>query len=246
MFFWAIVDTAPWMSSHQLSVLLISGNMLLVLLGFGFASKLNAKTRVHGSDLFVLMLEAFAWASILRIGLSALPEIVRLLMLIYTNVFASLSFNDSGLMFSKDIPLAILDTPIQSTSVGTQGRFFGQGFFGRICIALGAGLHEEMVFRVLPWCLFLSRYQAPAKRARKHQRVLKRYPLSSFDAVYVSTTSLLFAFAHIPFEDFSNDPILFLSRLVSGAFLALIFRTRGFLAALFVHGIYDLLVLTTS
>lgn len=100
----------------------------------------------------------------------------------------------------------------------------------RVVLSLGAGLHEELVFRLL---LF-------AGAARFLQRI-ELLPSPSAHLLTAVASSALFGAAHYvgPLgEVFSWDSFTF--RLLAGMFLAGLYALRGFAPAVYTHGIYDI------
>ncbi len=108
-----------------------------------------------------------------------------------------------------------------------------QGLFSKFILSLGAGIYEEIVFRlVLMGGLFWV-----------GRRTLNWSPWT-LAAAAVVLSSLLFSGVHYigalgdPFELGS-----FLYRFFAGVLLALIFYLRGFAIAVYTHAIYDIFVL---
>lgn len=103
------------------------------------------------------------------------------------------------------------------------------GVLDRVCLALGAGVNEEFVFRLglfggLTWAL--------------------KGPLTKSKAAWVAVavSSVLFSLAHYlgpePFAVYS-----FLYRFLAGALFCGLFWFRGFAVAVYTHAIYDVLVM---
>lgn len=116
----------------------------------------------------------------------------------------------------------------------------------RIVAYLGAGLYEEVLFRLI----LVSAIAAALKSAGLNRRGCL---IGS-----IAATSLLFAAAHYRF-DFTllglhltrthGDPFTwfsFLFRVSAGAFFALLFAFRGFGIAAGTHAIYDLLLVLAA
>jgi len=107
----------------------------------------------------------------------------------------------------------------------------GEGVLARLVAFCGAGLYEEVLFRLLllpalAW--LLARLGAGPVAA-------------PFWAVVIS--SLLFSLAHYvgPLGDVF-DPFSFTFRFLAGVFFALLFTARGFGIAAGSHAVYDILV----
>ena len=103
---------------------------------------------------------------------------------------------------------------------------------GKLVLSLGAGVHEELVFRLLMvgggvWLL-------------SHVLGMRRW-LAVAIAMVVS--SLLFSAAH---HVIGGEPFrvgAFTYRVLCGLLFAVIFQTRGFAVAVYTHALYDIYVL---
>lgn len=103
----------------------------------------------------------------------------------------------------------------------------------RVVIALGAGVNEEVVFRLLGFSGFLA----------LGKRLLGRESATLVLAGLIGS-SLLFAAAHHlgpGAEAWALDRFVF--RALAGLFLGLLHRYRGFAVAVYTHVLYDVLVL---
>jgi membrane protease YdiL (CAAX protease family) len=105
------------------------------------------------------------------------------------------------------------------------------GTLGTVAGYLGAGIYEELLFRMilLPAGIGLLRWLRVGRRASLAGGIL--------------LSSLLFAAAHYlgPYGDAFNA-FTFLFRVVAGGFFSLLFLYRGFGIAAGTHAGYDLLV----
>ena len=106
-----------------------------------------------------------------------------------------------------------------------------EGFLARFVAFCGAGLYEEVLFRLLlmpalAWCC---------------GRLGARPPAAAIQAIVGS--SLLFSLAHYvgPLGD-AFDPYSFTFRFLAGMFFAVLFSLRGFGIAAGSHAAYDMLV----
>jgi hypothetical protein len=118
------------------------------------------------------------------------------------------------------------------TSLAMPFEMAGRGaFLGRMLGYVGAGVYEEMLFRLMlvpPLALTARRLGAPRELCI---------------AGVVIATSLMFSAAHYvgphgdPFEAFT-----FLFRFTAGAFFAVLFVMRGFGIAAGTHALYDIFV----
>jgi hypothetical protein len=105
----------------------------------------------------------------------------------------------------------------------------GFGFLDRIFISLGAGVNEELVFR-------LGLYTGIAWAAGN----FTKRGVAVFMGVVLS--SLLFSLAHYAGpESFSS--FSFVYRFLAGAIFCGLFIWRGFAVAVYTHAIYDIYVL---
>lgn len=110
------------------------------------------------------------------------------------------------------------------------------GIVERIVMAAGAGFHEELIFRVilfggLAWALGS---RAGAKSRGSNVR-------ADLAAAFVS--SIVFSAVH--YLGPLGDPFQlgsFVFRALSGLYLALVYRLRGFAVAVYTHALYDLAV----
>jgi hypothetical protein len=105
----------------------------------------------------------------------------------------------------------------------------GYPFHVDVVLSLGAGFHEELVFRVL---LFGGSVWLAS-------RFLKRTPIWLVLAAALGS-SLIFSAIH--YLGPLGDPLRlgsFLFRLLSGCYFVAVYRFRGFAVAVYTHAIYD-------
>jgi hypothetical protein len=108
----------------------------------------------------------------------------------------------------------------------------GRGaFLGRMLGYVGAGVYEEMLFRLL--------LVPPLAQSAKHFGMPRPWCI----AAVVVLTSLVFSGAHYvgPHGD-TFDTFTFLFRFTAGAFFAVLFVFRGFGIAAGTHALYDIFV----
>lgn len=106
------------------------------------------------------------------------------------------------------------------------------GLFGRMIVSLGAGVHEELVFR-----LALLGALVPFG-----EQVLGMRRLSSVIVGFL-VSSVIFSAAH---HVVGGEPFrigVFVYRIFCGLIFATIYQTRGFAVAVYTHAFYDLYVL---
>ncbi|MCO5168055.1 MAG: CPBP family intramembrane metalloprotease [Planctomycetes bacterium] len=138
-----------------------------------------------------------------------------LLGVFITQVLARLGVRPPGMMLEAWAPLAA-------------GGLADAGTFARICMALGAGVNEELVFRLG----MVTGITALAERAMPRRRAI---------IVAVLVSSVLFSLAHYLGEPFAV--YTFLYRLLAGVIFCGIFAARGFGVAVYTHAIYDVMVM---
>lgn len=106
-------------------------------------------------------------------------------------------------------------------------------FFDRIIMSVGAGVHEELVFRLI----LLGGLAFVGERGLR---------LPRFTAVLIAflVSSALFSAAHHvgPFGE-PFRPGVFVYRLMAGMFFGALFQFRGFAIAVYTHALYDIYVL---
>jgi hypothetical protein len=106
------------------------------------------------------------------------------------------------------------------------------GFLGKIVLSLGAGVHEELVFRLM----MVSGLLALGERLLG----LRRWVAV---AMAFAVSSLLFSAAH---HVVGGEPWalgVFTYRVLCGVVFATLFQLRGFAVAVYTHAIYDVFVL---
>ncbi len=118
---------------------------------------------------------------------------------------------------------------------GLASTFSDPQQFGRVMTCIGAGIHEEFVFRLL--------FFAPLLVWLNTKTDLKLIPLLFAAAV----VSLVFAVAHCDIVNPEGSPFqlsTFLFRFFASVFLCLLFRFRGIAIAIGVHAIFDILAIS--
>ena len=105
----------------------------------------------------------------------------------------------------------------------------GRGVFDRLVMAVGAGVHEELVFRLLLLNALIF----------FNQKVLDLRPWLAIALAFV-VSSLLFAGAHHigPLGE-SLRLGVFTYRAMAGLFFAALYQFRSFSIAVYTHAIYD-------
>lgn len=107
--------------------------------------------------------------------------------------------------------------------------------YGRVMTCLGAGIHEELVFRLFLFAPFLFWLN-------------QKLPSESMALVLAAgLVSLIFATAHCDVfnpEGFPFQLSTFLFRFLASVFLCMLFRFRGIGIAIGVHAIFDILAIS--
>ena len=114
--------------------------------------------------------------------------------------------------------------------LGPTDAVFELPMLTRVLVSLGAGVNEELVFRLLMIGGLLPVVTRLLAGRREAALV-----------ILVLVSSVLFSLAHFLSEPFGLDRFFF--RLVSGILFAVIYRTRGFAVAVYTHALYDIRVL---
>jgi len=119
---------------------------------------------------------------------------------------------------------------IHAAAAGPHGDV---GPIGRVILSFGAGVHEELVFRLLmiPALIVLGE---------------KALGFKHWSAVTLAflVSAVLFSAAH---HVIGGEPWrlgVFTYRVLCGLFFATLFQTRGFAVAVYSHALYDIFVLT--
>ncbi len=118
-------------------------------------------------------------------------------------------------------------------SSGDGSQIATMGIFSKFVLSIGAGLYEELVFRLF---LMGGMFWAGIR--------LLNFPrwLSALAALIIS--SLIFSAIH--HVGSMGEPFVlgtFMFRVFAGMLLAAIFHVRGFAVAVYTHAIYDVIVL---
>lgn len=113
------------------------------------------------------------------------------------------------------------------------GAEAGDSLLTILVLSIGAGVYEELVFRlILMGGLFVIGVR------------LLKWPALAAAAIAVVVSSLIFsAVHHIGALGDPFSPGVFVFRFVAGILLAVIFYLRGFAVAVYTHAIYDIIVL---
>jgi hypothetical protein len=107
------------------------------------------------------------------------------------------------------------------------------GFFGRIILSFGAGVHEELVFRLL----MIPGFIALAEKLF----LFRRWMAIAFAFI---ASAVLFSAAHHVVGGEPWKVGVFVYRVLCGLVFASLFQWRGFAVAVYTHALYDIFVLT--
>jgi membrane protease YdiL (CAAX protease family) len=116
---------------------------------------------------------------------------------------------------------------------GPRDPVFELPLLTRMLVSIGAGVNEELVFRLMMIGGLLP-VMSWIFRGRRNLAL----------GLLVVVSSVLFSAAHFLAEPFSLEKFVF--RLVCGVLFALIYRGRGFAVAVYTHALYDIRVLVFS
>jgi membrane protease YdiL (CAAX protease family) len=108
-----------------------------------------------------------------------------------------------------------------------------QGLISRVVMSLGAGVYEEIVFRLGLLGGLVAGFE----------RILRWRRLAAVVAAFAISSLAFSAVHHLPplGDPFSIDVFTF--RALAGVFFGLLFWTRGLAVAVYTHAFYDLYVL---
>lgn len=202
------------------SLVLVVPVLLAYEIGVVFAHHVN------GADVVTRGLYAALGSRTLYIAFHAAVAAVFVAWLAYTRRWATLR--------AEVVAPVVLESAIYALTLGAVmalvvERVLRMSLGGPgVVAALGAGVHEELVFR-----LALMSVVVAALRGRA-----VAVPIA------VALSAGLFALAHHATEPFTAHA--FASRCVAGAAFALIFWYRSFAHAVYAHVFYDLVVAATS
>lgn len=149
-------------------------------------------------------------------------------------VFAGMMAESIGLALVFGIVVASITTRVLAPFAAlAQTPMRELGFSTQLMVSLGAGLYEELLFRVL----LVGAIAALGTRALGWRAV-------TAGAVAVGVGAIIFSAFHYigPFGD-PLDAGSFTFRLVAGLFFSALFVTRGFGITAWTHALYDVFLL---
>lgn len=199
-----------------------------VLVKAPFVALAGARGPVVFAAVVVVVCVALVWRDLRRAG-GPLRGRVFALMLAESAALAVLC----GLVVS--VATAQLLGAFDPRLAAQEGAIAQAGFATRVMLSLGAGLYEELVFRVL----LVTGLAAGARRLLGARAV-------AAGAFAVVVGALLFSAVHYvgAYGDaFTAQSFVF--RTIAGLFFSALYVLRGFGITAWTHAIYDLLVLLT-
>ena len=231
------VENDYWSQSRRpLAALLFAGPLLVIyetgLICLGPHAPRNGADAWLRQTLDLLGFNAYFLLPILTVGiLLAWHHVLRQPWHVPRRVFYGMAGECFGLALGLWLSWKLYGFLLQAV-VHSVGLSIGiAGFLGTISCYLGAGIYEELLFRLI--LLNLGIGLLAWMRAGPKSSVIGG----------VVVTSLLFSAAH--YIPPSGDPfrwLTFLFRFLAGVFFAVLFRYRGFGIAAGTHAFYDVLV----
>jgi membrane protease YdiL (CAAX protease family) len=153
---------------------------------------------------------------------------------------ASLKFKYLPILILESVAYAIIVAYISSllTNVllnfSTSNTISGLTYLQKLALSLGAGLYEELFFRVLLVSLFILIFN-------------KIFTTKRWASVTVAVVLSAFFFSAVHYTGTMGDFFTihsFLYRFIFGLILSGIYVVRGFGVAAWTHALYDVLVIT--
>lgn len=132
------------------------------------------------------------------------------------------------------IPLFVFENALQNEALTSGGGLLSTLWADRVVRSLGAGIYEELVFRLV--CITLLVIVLID---------MLRLPRSAATVFIILFSAAVFAAQHhLPFGMEPFRPLVFLFRTAAGIYLAGLFFLRGFGIAVGCHAFYNVLVVT--
>lgn len=195
--------------------------------------------RVNGADLVTRAVFTAAGSRTVYLAIYAVVAVGFLLWIRHTRRWGTLRLELAGPVILEAALYALTLGALVSLIVDRlPGRLFGLGLTAPSVIsALGAGVHEELVFRLALIAGLIALAQ-PLARLSGHRITV---------VFAVVASSLVFAAAHhIGAHGEPWTVHAFAFRAVAGAAFAAIFWFRSLAHAVYAHVLYDILVTATS
>jgi hypothetical protein len=205
-------------------------------LGVMFLPVRNAADRVTEELIELAHHDRVAYAA-LTVGLGALYVAVLLLMGRGKSISARnfLWLGAEGILYA--LCMRLIATLVVGRLLLASGMLLVEGRFAGAVMSLGAGLYEELVFRVGLYGLGLKLLHLVAGRPGRGQTFL-------LASVWAVICALVFsAWHHLGALGDELDLRVFVFRAVCGLVFTLIYAVRGFAPVVWTHVAYDLWVL---
>jgi len=200
---------------------------LLPLIVFYEVASIRREHRVIAFDLLQKSFELFGHAGVW------MPGIVVVAVLLATHAASrepwTVHWRRVGWMYVEAVLLALPLLAFNWSIPAAAGPFEGAGIYHQLAMGVGAGIYEELVFRLILISLIVM-LGVDVLRIDP--------PIVTFLAIAIS--SLAFAAHHhqpIGLEPF--EPVSFVFRTIAGAYLAAIFWYRGYGPAAGCHAAYN-------
>lgn len=243
---YALVFLLPLIVIYELGTLLANTDHLTMtqsrVATFAWLSGLAEWIGVHRSLVWafpplVAMVILFCWHMVShhpwRVRLKWFAGMAGECVLWTIPLFALGGLMNSSLNFAGSVQAAVTQAPEDPNGWGL--------YFANITTSIGAGIYEELVFRLILLGLLLMLFQD----------VLKTKPLPAI-AISVTLSAVLFAAHHyIGFVEGRigrlDEPFLpgsFIFRTLAGAWFAILFKWRGFGIIAGTHAAYDIIMFT--
>ena len=201
--------------------------LLPLILFYELTSMTRRQNRVIAFDLLRQFFELFGQAGMWAPGLAVV------LILLATHLASgqkwSIRWSRVGLMYAEAAVLALPLLALNRAIALTAPRFVASPLLDRVALGIGAGIYEELVFRLVLISLLMMIGVD-----------LLRISRASVAVAAIVLSSLAFAAHHhqpIGTEPFELMPFLF--RAIAGVYLAMIFWYRGYGPAAGCHAAYN-------
>ena len=162
------------------------------------------------------------------------PGLLLLLTLLIWHILSGRNWSVQGWVF----PLMLLESLLLTLPLFVLGRLALQAestpsLRNQVVLALGAGIYEEMVFRLLLVTGLMLLFEELVNLPRKFA-----------GAAAITLAALVFAACHVlPIGAETFAWPIFLMRTAAGAYLSLVYLTRGLGVSVGCHAAYNLILL---
>jgi len=206
---------------------------LLPLIACYEVSSLTCPNRVIASNLLERFVALFGPAGMWVPGVVVI--IILLAMHLASHEKWAIHWRRVGMMYVEAVLLAI-PLYVLNQAIPMVGGVLGSNLFHQIAMGLGAGVYEELVFRLM-LITFLVMIGSD----------LLHMDRMAVAIVAVLASALLFAMHHNP--PIGSEPFVpatFLFRTLAGVYLSLVFWYRGYGPAAGAHAAYNVAILLTQ